>query len=179
MKNNTFGYTRYINDSPYLHKDDVIAKNQCGIRGFAVNENGSGIYKIQNDSLILTFNNPRSASQIDSIIVSVLPSEKISDSVNLTLEKHYNYKAAGGIDITATDENNTVVLFSVFEDFFSQTITPDRFPLRLKINYSEKLVLETAQHYKIDVYINCFRTYGIIPGTTKTYKLKSLIYDHE
>lgn len=179
MENNTFGYTRYENDSPYLHKDEPKLSHECGIRGFLVNENGSGTYALQNDSLLLTFTKPRSDSQIDSIIVSVIPVEKISDSVNLTFEKHYNYRAAGGIDFTATDENSEIIAFFVFDDIFSKAITPNRFPLRLLINYSEKLVLETAQHYKIDVYINCFRMYGITPGSTKSYKFKSLIYTPE
>ena len=81
----------------------------------------------------------------------------------------------GMIEVEVRDLNNQIIA-GIYENNLSPNIGIARFPLNLLINNERELELKTTQNQKIDIYVNCFRTYNINQMKTKKYLTKSLTY---
>lgn len=173
MANNSFGFISYVNESPYLYQKKYKKKNNnidCG-RGFLVDISGSGKYKIENDSIKLTF--VESKSIIDSLKISYLSTEKNENPVNVTFTPHYNYKKIGITEVEVKDSNNQIIA-NVYDNNLSPNIGILRFPLELILNDYKKLILSEQKNQQIDLFINCFKTYNINTNINKTFNIKFL-----
>ena len=173
MANNSFGFISYVNESPYLYQKKYKKKNNnidCG-RGFLVDISGSGKYKIENDSIKLTF--VESKSIIDSLKISYLSTEKNENPVNVTFIPHYNYIKIGITEVEVKDSNNQIIA-NVYDNNLSPNIGILRFPLELILNDYKKLILSEQKNQQIDLFINCFKTYNINININKTFNIKFL-----
>lgn len=174
LQNNRFGFISYDKDSPYLVRqktsDDLISGG-CGTRGFALKSSGFGIYAMDGDLLKLTFTKPE--TMIDSVKINYLATKKFENPVNVTFVPHYNFRSLGMSEVEITDLENRLIA-NVYQNNLSPNIGYGRFPLKLIINREKEIELIEPKNQEINIYINSFETYSIIPMTTKHYSIKTL-----
>ncbi len=86
-----FGYTSFLNESPYLHDQKKIKQSFCGTHIFEINKQGIGTFEIIDSKLKLNFGIKE--KPLDSIKISKVTRVKYVDSSSVNFKiKTYSYK---------------------------------------------------------------------------------------
>lgn len=166
LKNNTFGFHEYLNESPYSSN---INNNYR--KGYILNSSGSGTYKILNDSIFLNFK--ERSSVIDSINIISTINNSNKDSINIKFNNIYNHKKSGMPEVIVRDKIGNLI-YGIYEYNNNLRKHISGFPLELIINDEEKIILETAKDYEINIFVNCFRNHNVIFDEPKIFTINKL-----
>ncbi|MFD2914443.1 hypothetical protein [Psychroserpens luteus] len=177
LPNKQFGFMSHNGQSPFSDKHKVY-DSWCGVRSYAINEQGSGKYILKKNKLLLKFTEPKSI--IDSIYYKSLKPKTLRDSIKIKVifKSYAGYGAEEGIGMSSkiTSKNDVVNYDTRFDDFANLTISKTDLPLELIINGNYKFLIKDKIDQEIELFINEFKKFSDKDIKDKIYSTNTLIY---
>jgi len=174
LNDTDFGYTSFLNESPYLHDQKKIKQSFCGTHIFEINKQGIGTFEIIDSKLKLNFGIKE--KPLDSIKINKVTPAKYVDSSSINFKiKTYSYKELENVvlGVSIKSDDGEIDTNTGFESEKLFKLNKNQFPITFIVNDEKEITLEEP---KIDYFVYLFFNVTKI-GRLDRLENKSFILD--
>lgn len=177
LNSTDFGYTSFLNESPYLYKQKKPKQTFCGSVYFSVNKKGIGTYKIKGSDLQLAFS--QKEEPLDSIIIKRISRGFTKDSILVNFKiKTYNYREVENrvLGVSIKSKDGTIETNTNFENNKVIKLNKNQFPITFIINEGKTITLEKPKtDYLIFLFFNSTKIGKLDKLENKSFSIEKLI----